>query len=98
MNFELKLADLIENTNGVFDDIKWGSMRGSMHTLGTMTDDHLANSRYYHKHMAEVARVAYELNISITECKFNQYLMEAAITKRKLANTWSIDVDDFRVA
>lgn len=98
MNFEAKLNELIKAAGGVLNDIKWGSMRGQMHTLGTMTDEHLANSRHYHKHMAEVARVAPELFIDIEGCKFCQFLMEKAIDFRKAAGVWSIDVNDFRMA
>ena len=98
MDFEQKLADLVTNAGGVFNDIKWGTMRSAMFTLGTMSNDHLANSRHYHKHMAEVARVAPELNVPVVDCKFNQYLMEAAIALRQAANTWDIDEKDFRLA
>lgn len=97
-NFENMLAELIANANGVFEDIKWVTMRGQVFTLGTMSDDHLANSRHYHKHMAEVARVAPELNIAPTDCLFVQYLMERAIERRKSSLIWGdISADDFRV-
>lgn len=96
MNFEDKLNKMIEQA-GSLGDIKWGSMRGQLHTLGTMTDDHLANSRYYHEHIAEVARVAPELRLDYEECKFAQYMMERVIDARKTANAWTISADDFRM-
>jgi hypothetical protein len=98
MNFETKLNEMIERAGGVLGDIPWGSMRGQMHTLGTMTDEHLANSRHYHKHMAEVARVAPELFIDVEGCKFCQFLMEKAIDARKAMGSWTIPADDFRMA
>ena len=98
MDFEQKLAKLLERAGGVLDDVKWGTMRGQQLTLGTMTDDHLANSRHYHKHLAEVARVAPEVRVEYDECKFRQFLMEQAINSRKAAGTWTIDQQDFRLA
>ena len=97
MDFERKLADLVADANGVFTDIKWGTMRGAVFTLGTMSNDHVANSRHYHKHMAEVARVTPELNIPVDDCKFNQYLMSAVIAVRRVTGTWDIDEKDFRL-
>lgn len=98
MDFEQKLAELLERAGGVLDDVKWGTMRGQLLTLGTMTDEHLANSRHYHKHLAEVARVAPEVRVDYDECKFRQFLMEQAINSRKAAGTWTIDQQDFRLA
>jgi len=98
MSIEDKLNKVIEQAGGVLNDVVWGSMRGRVHTLGTMTDDHLANSRHYHKHMAEVARVAPELSLNFEECKLCQFLMEKAIDYRKNAGEWTIPTDDFRMA
>lgn len=98
MNFETEFAKLLDIANGNLNDIKWGTMRGQLLTLGTMSDDHLANSRYYHKHLAEVARVAPEIHVNSKDCLFNQFLMEQAINSRKAAGTWSVDADDFRMA
>lgn len=98
MDFDSQVDELIANAGGNFDDIKWGTMRGQTFTLGTMTNDHLANSRYYHKHMAEVARVAPELGIDPFDCLFVQYLMERAIEQRKSSLLWSdISEEDFRL-
>ena len=97
MDYEQKLAELLERAGGVLDDVKWGTMRGQLLTLGTMTDDHLANSRHYHKHLAEVARVAPEIHVEYDECKFRQFLMEQAINSRKAAGTWTVPADDFRL-
>lgn len=98
MDFEQRLAKLLAGSDGVLDDVKWGTMRGQLLTLGTMTDDHLANSRYYHKHLAEVARVSPEIRVESEECKFNQFLMEQAIHSRKAQGTWTVPEDDFRLA
>lgn len=97
MDFERRLDKMIEQAGGSLGDIKWGSMRGQLHTLGTMTDDHLANSRYYHMHIAEVARVAPELRLDYEECKFAQYMMERVIDARKAASIWTVAADDFRM-
>lgn len=99
MDFEDKVNELIADAGGNFDNIRWATMRGQKFTLGTMTNDHLANSRYYHKHMAEVARVAPELGIDSSDCLFVQYLMERAIERRKESLLWGdISAKDFRVA
>ena len=98
MNHAYILEDLIKAAGGVLDNVKWGTMRGAVLTLGTMSNDHLANSRHYHKHMAEVARVAPEFRINPEDCEFNQFLMETVIAARQTAGTWDIDEKDFRVA
>lgn len=98
MDFEAKFAKLLDVADGKLDDIRWGTMRGQLLTLGTMTDEHLANSRYYHKHLAEVARVAPEIHVDSEDCRFNQFLMEQAINSRKAAGTWSVGTDDFRMS
>lgn len=98
MDFENQLTEMITRANGVFENISWGTMRGAVFTFGTMTDDHVANSRHYHKHMAEVAAVAPELRISVNDCKLNQWLMEQIIARRKSADNWSVDEQDFRMA
>jgi hypothetical protein len=98
MDFEAKFAKLLDVADGKLDDIRWGTMRGQLLTLGTMTDEHLANSRYYHKHLAEVARVAPDIHVDSEDCRFNQFLMEQAINSRKAAGTWSVGTDDFRMS
>lgn len=98
MDFDAKFAKLLDVADGKLDDIRWGTMRGQLLTLGTMTDEHLANSRYYHKHLAEVARVAPEIHVDSEDCRFNQFLMEQAINSRKAAGTWSVGTDDFRMS
>lgn len=97
MNFEDKLKQCLKDANGVFENIVWSTMRGQMLTLGTMTNDHVANSRHYHKHLAEVGRVAPEIYIDIEGCIFNQKLMERVIDSRKVAGSWDIDQSDFRL-
>lgn len=96
-NHSERLAVLIEQANGVFDNIPWGTMRGQMLTLGTMADDYVANSLHYHKHLAEVARVAPEARINYQECKFCQFLMETVIESRVYRGEWTIPADDFRM-
>jgi hypothetical protein len=99
MDFEQELNQLVAAAGGSFDNIKWKTMHGQMFTLGTMTDDHVANSRHYHKHMAEVARVAPELGIAPSECLFVQYLMERVIERRKESLLWGdISAEDFRMS
>jgi hypothetical protein len=97
MDFVERLNRLLEPVNGKLEDVKWGTMRGQLLTLGTMTDDHLANSRHYHKHLAEVARVAPEIRVEYDECKFSQFLMDQAINSRKAAGAWTVPEDDFRL-
>lgn len=93
-----RLADMMGRAGGVFDNIPWGTMRGQMFTLGTMTDDHVANSLHYHKHIAEVARVAPEFQLDYDECKFCQFLMETIVETRITRGAWTIPSDDFRMA
>ena len=97
MDFEAQLDSLLKSANGVFENIRWSTMSGSMLTLGTMTDDHVANSRYYHKHLAEVARVAPELRVDVNQCLVNMRLMDMIIVRRQHAKEWSIDAYDFRL-
>ncbi len=98
MDFDERLRKLLTAANGKLEDVKWGTMRGQLLTLGTMSDDHLANSRYYHKHLAEVARVAPEIHINSEDCRFNQYLMDQAINSRKATGVWTVPENDFRMA
>lgn len=98
MDFAERLNKLLTAANGKLEDVKWGTMRGQLLTLGTMSDDHLANSRYYHKHLAEVARVAPEIRVDSEDCRFSQYLMEQAILSRKSAGVWTVPENDFRMA
>lgn len=97
MDFELELEKYLTRAGGIFENIKWSTMRGSVFTIGTMSNDHLANSLHYHKHMAEVAKVAPELNINYDDCKFNEFIMGKAILLRQAAGSWDIDPQDFRV-
>ena len=97
MDFNSKLVAYLVKAGGNLNDIKWVTMNGRIFTLGTTSNDHLANSRHYHKHLAEVGRVSPEMNIDYGACKFNQHLMEVVIKSRMKIGLWDISEDDFRL-
>lgn len=97
MDFELEFKKYVAAAGGVFENVKWSTMRGSVLTIGTMSNDHLANSLHYHKHLAEVAKVSPEMGIDYIACKFNEFLMGKAILVRQVSGSWDIDAQDFRL-
>ena len=98
MMFKTALENGLVQANGVFEDIPWITMNGAKYTFGTMTDEHVANSRHYHKHMAEVARVAPELRIDVETCINYMKFMDMIIDRRIAANIWTMNASDFRLA
>lgn len=53
MTHEERLEGLIKE-HGTFENIVWGTMYGDMKTFGSMTDNHVENSRLHHYGMTHV--------------------------------------------
>lgn len=97
MDFDSFFNALLRSVDGNPNKIVGTYFGGQRITLGNMDDEHVVNSRYYHKHLAEVAKVAPNQFV-YEDHKNNQLLMEEVISWRKAEGSWTIQDSDFRMA